>query len=214
MSGKQGAYGGASTTTGTERKTWDKEAYAEKAKQRGREHAERAREREADILAGKKPKRRVVNMPKPTKLLEAREAPLELDKNKNKTMIIANGRPGFSCETCKRTLKDSVAYLDHVNSNFHLRMLGQMTKVQRSTLQEVQAKIQELREQSAKKMDAKKYDFEQRLKDIRAMEDKEREERKEQKRIAKERAAEEVKRTEQQGMDPEMMKMMGFAAFE
>lgn len=95
-----------------------------------------------------------------------------------------------------------------------LRMLGQMTKVKRSTLQEVQAKIQELREQSAKKTDAKKYDFEQRLKEIKQMENEEREQKKEQKRVAKERAAEEAKRQAEQGMDPEMMKMMGFASFE
>ena len=57
-------------------------------------------------------------MPKATKLLEAREEPLELDKNLNKTIIVASGRPGFSCETCKRTLKDSASYLDHVNSRF------------------------------------------------------------------------------------------------
>ena len=44
---KEGAYGGASTTTGKERKTWDKDEYAEQAKvkdaerrERGKEHAE------------------------------------------------------------------------------------------------------------------------------------------------------------------------------
>ena len=94
-----------------------------------------------------------------------------------------------------------------------LRKLGQMTKVKRSTLQEVQAKIQDLREQSAKKMNAKKYDFEQRLKELKELEDDDKKAKKEQKRIEKEKAEEEEKRQEEAGMDPEMLKMMGFGAF-
>ena len=69
------------------------------------------------LLAGKKPRHRE-EMPKATKLLEARGAPLGLDKNMNKTFIVASGRPGFNCETCKRTLKDSASYLDHVNGRY------------------------------------------------------------------------------------------------
>jgi U4/U6.U5 tri-snRNP component SNU23 len=60
-------------------------------------------------------------LPKPTELMKAREAPLELDKNLNKTIIInagagnGQGQPGFYCDVCKRTLKDSLRYLDHIN---------------------------------------------------------------------------------------------------
>lgn len=54
--------------------------------------------------------------------MKQREGPLELDKNLNKTMVVQNpggkgpGQPGFYCETCSRTYKDSVGYLDHINS--------------------------------------------------------------------------------------------------
>lgn len=54
--------------------------------------------------------------------MKQRDAPLELDKNLGKTMVVQNpggkgpGQPGFSCETCNRTYKDSVGYLDHINS--------------------------------------------------------------------------------------------------
>ena len=54
--------------------------------------------------------------------MKAREGPLELDKNLNKTMVVQNlggkgpGQPGFYCETCSRTYKDSTSYLDHINS--------------------------------------------------------------------------------------------------
>lgn len=94
-----------------------------------------------------------------------------------------------------------------------LRQLGQTTKVGRSTLEEVQAKIQELRERSKKQMDAKKYDFEQRLKEIKELEQTEKESRKEKKKLEKE-AAEEAKRKEnEENADPNMMSMMGFGSF-
>ena len=53
--------------------------------------------------------------------MKQREAPLELDKNLGKTIVVQNtsgrgpGVPGFYCETCSRTYKDSNAYLDHIN---------------------------------------------------------------------------------------------------
>ena len=72
---------------------------------------------------GKKPRKgRKNDLPKPTELMKQRDAPLELEKNLNKTMVVQNpggrgpGQPGFYCETCNRTYKDSVGYLDHINS--------------------------------------------------------------------------------------------------
>lgn len=74
-------------------------------------------------LSGKRPRKgKKDNLPKPTELMKQREGPLELDKNLNKTMVVQNpggkgpGQPGFYCETCSRTYKDSVGYLDHINS--------------------------------------------------------------------------------------------------
>lgn len=71
--------------------------------------------------SGKRPpKGTKVDLPKPTELMKAREAPLELDKNLNKTIIVSGasgaGQPGFFCDVCNKTSKDSVAYLDHINS--------------------------------------------------------------------------------------------------
>lgn len=70
--------------------------------------------------AGKKPPRKKDDLPKPTELMKARDVPLELNKNVGKTVIInaaagASGQPGFYCDVCKRTSKDSVGYLDHIN---------------------------------------------------------------------------------------------------
>ena len=53
--------------------------------------------------------------------MKQRETPLELDKNLGKTMVVQNtsgrgpGVPGFYCDACNRTYKDSNAYLDHIN---------------------------------------------------------------------------------------------------
>jgi len=76
-----------------------------------------------DFTTGKKPlKGKKGDLPKPTELMKQRDAPLELDKNLGKTMVVQNpsgkgpGQPGFFCETCNRTYKDSVGYLDHINS--------------------------------------------------------------------------------------------------
>ena len=94
-----------------------------------------------------------------------------------------------------------------------LRMLGQMTKVQRSTLQEVQAKIQELRELSKKRMEQKQYDFDQRIKELRDFEDGNRKEKRERKKVQKEKKQEQEKQTQQEGVDQDMAAMMGFSGF-
>lgn len=53
--------------------------------------------------------------------MKRREESLELDKNLGKTMVVQNpggrgpGQPGFFCETCNRTYKDTTGYLDHIN---------------------------------------------------------------------------------------------------
>jgi hypothetical protein len=52
MTTKEGAYGGLSTTTGKERKTWDKDEYAAQAKAKDAEYAERARERAEALKSG------------------------------------------------------------------------------------------------------------------------------------------------------------------
>src|SRR5277367_5335361 len=141
MAERQGAYGTKSGDTDF-RKKWDKAEYAERAKKRDQEEKERMQENEERLkkgnvvlrfylliaiievdCQGKRPrKHRREDVPKPTELMKQREAPLELDKNLGKTMVVQNpggrgpGQPGFYCEPCSRTYKDSVGYLDHINS--------------------------------------------------------------------------------------------------
>jgi len=136
--GQQGAYSTKATDTDFRRK-WDKEEYAERAKKKDDEERERMQENEErmkqgavqiarhqcaelTIAPGKKPiKGKKKDLPKPTELMKRRDHDLELDKNLGKTMVVQNpggrgpGQPGFHCETCNRTYKDSTGYLDHIN---------------------------------------------------------------------------------------------------
>lgn len=102
------------------RRTWDVEEYAQRARDREKEERERAKENEERQRKGLKPLRRRVELPMATKELQARDKDLEISKNEGKTLMVDSvpgGRkgPGFYCETCNRTFKDSIAYLDHVN---------------------------------------------------------------------------------------------------
>ena len=88
-----------------------------------------------------------------------------------------------------------------------LRRLGQTTKVERSTLNQVRQKIAELRAKSQLSTEAKQYDFDQRLAEIRKAET-ERKEKKKNKGKAQEEEAKPV-----EGDQDEMMAMMGFGNF-
>lgn len=72
-------------------------------------------------FAGKRPPRKKEDLPKATEFMKARDVPLNLDKNLNKTIVIdasagsGQKQPGFYCDVCKRTCKDSARYLDHIN---------------------------------------------------------------------------------------------------
>lgn len=223
---KESAYGAPAAGTDF-RKTWDKAEYEAKAKQRDEEERQRMKEADAALQKGKKPRRRYVDLPKPTELLKQREAPLELNKNQNKTMIVQGslrgpGAPGFYCDVCSRTSKDSSSYLDHLNSRFHLRQLGQKTQVARSTIEQVRAKIAEMREATKQQADSKQYDFSRRLKEIKESEEAEREARRLKKLQAREEQAKSkpaegvyqpAKPSEGVGIDDndEMARLMGFS---
>ncbi|KAF8720290.1 hypothetical protein AX14_011075 [Amanita brunnescens Koide BX004] len=199
------------------RKKWDKEEYAEKAKKKDQEERERMQENEERMKQGKRPRKggRKENLPKPTELMKQRESSLDLDKNLNKTMVVQNlsgkgaGQPGFFCETCNRNYRDTTAYLDHINSRAHLRAIGQSTKVERSTVEQVRERIAALREKTKAASAAKAYDFDQRLADIREKEKTLREQKKAEQKAAKEQARLEMIQDD----NSEMAQLMGFGGF-
>ncbi|CAO1615342.1 unnamed protein product [Jaminaea pallidilutea] len=207
---------------GPSRRTWDVQEYAQKARQRDREEKERAQDNEERMRKGQRPLpaggRRQEILPDPTTTLQARAQPLDFDKNVGKTLMVENsaerrGGPGYYCELCRRTCKDSMGYLDHINGKTHLLRLGQSTQVARSTVEEVRAKLAELRSRVKEKDAQREYDFESRVAEIAKAEKAAKEEKKRKRAQEKE----ERKKKENSGgagaQDEEMMKMMGFGGF-
>ncbi|KAK0547506.1 U4/U6.U5 snRNP associated protein [Tilletia horrida] len=219
---KKKATAASGSGVGAVRRTWDHEEYAAKARERDRKERELMQQNEERKRKGLQPlKRWREELPKPTEQLKQRDGPLELDKNLNKTIMVENPtgggqkQPGFYCELCRRTYKDTMAYLDHINGRSHLRRLGQTTQVGRSTVEQVRARIELLRAQrDDKTRGAANYDFEARLRQIAEEQDQAKLARREAKRAEKE-AAQQARRDElnEGGLDQDAMAMMGFASF-
>ena len=96
--------------------------------------------------------------------------------------------------------------------NTDLRALGQTTKVERSTLAQVQARIALLREKTKEAASAKAFDFDQRLAEVKAKELALREQKKAEKKAEKEKAR--LALIQDAGdEDVEMAQLMGFGGF-
>jgi U4/U6.U5 tri-snRNP component SNU23 len=96
-----------------------------------------------------------------------------------------------------------------------LRRLGQTTNIERSSVEQVRARIAMLREKTKEAAAAKAYDFEQRLQQIRDNELAERQAKR--MKVKEEKAAVKAIKQEEQEQaiqaNPDMMDMMGFAGF-
>ncbi|KAK4538867.1 hypothetical protein RGQ29_032301 [Quercus rubra] len=183
---KPTAAGGAGV--GPSRRTWDVEEYTAKARERDRTDRERAQENEERIR-------------------KARSHPLNLDKDVGKTLMVDNSQDsrrgaGYYCEMCRKTFKDSIGYLDHINGRGHLRRLGQTQFVEKSSVEAVRKRIAML-------LEKKKIAKERRGEEGSGREEEEEEGGEEEKR------GEEPIATagEGGGADDGMMKMMGFGGF-
>lgn len=95
-----------------------------------------------------------------------------------------------------------------------LRAIGQTTRLERSTLEQVRAKIAFLRAQTKEASQAKAYDFDKRLAEIRDKELAERAEKKAAKKAEREKARLELAQDAAMQVDgDDMMNAMGFSGF-
>ena len=130
------------------RRTWDKEFFAQKA----RERAEYAQEEEQRVVTVKSDKEEFqaadVAAAGPAgsvrAFLNARKGKVDLDSGVGKIKRTQDGKMrdgGYYCEVCECVLKDSVAYLDHINGKKHQRKLGFSMRVASSTVSDVKSRL-------------------------------------------------------------------------
>lgn len=96
---------------------------------------------------------------------------------------------GFYCQVCDLTFKDNLSYFDHMNSQQHHRKLGLTGKVERATLEQVQARLEWLKQRKLEmeKESGEDLDLAKRIAERRRMEEEEKKrkrERKKAKRLA------------------------------
>ncbi len=91
-----------------------------------------------------------------------------------------------------------------------LRRLGQTTRIARSTVEQVRARIAMLREKTKEAASAKAFDFDKRLEEIRQREQAEREAKKAEKKAAREARLIEAAQDDE---TESMTAMMGFGGF-
>ena len=112
------------------RRIWDKEYFKDKYEQ--------LQEQPKKLVKG------------PTESLKDRSGPLNLEDkvNEKRTLTADSSKAqigGFFCEVCDCHLRDSRAYLDHINGRSHNRMLGMTMNVEKVTVERVIEKIKRIK---------------------------------------------------------------------
>ncbi|RPB26137.1 hypothetical protein L211DRAFT_697459 [Terfezia boudieri ATCC MYA-4762] len=176
------------------RKKYDREEYAAKAAAREKDHKD---QKDRKLFLGK---HRREPTPPLDALTTARANRLNLEENLNKTTLVPAGAgigkrgkgAGFYCDACDLTYKDSLQWVDHLNSKQHLYATGQTGEVQRATLEEVKQRLDWLRAKKAQeekdRAEGTGVDLKKRLEERRKIEEEERREKRE-KRKEKRKAA-------------------------
>lgn len=184
MSGKAGAYGTTNGGDTSHRKTWDRDEYAQKARESDRKRAEEGKARAEAAAEGKKYHRRA-STPPDARETEARTSRVDVASMVGKTMLVPAGASigkrgrgaGFYCEACDLTFKDNLEFISHLNSRQHLVATGQTGEVKVATREEVHERLRWIKR---KRREAKKeevVDLDARLDLSREREERERDEK-------------------------------------
>lgn len=187
---------GVAPSSGSERRIWDRE-------EAERKHAERLAREKEEAKEAKLKKAGMLGKLGPPKAgsqdsVQARtEAVIKIEELKGKRELVAGnlGRgnkgksAGFYCETCDLTFKDSLSYLDHINSSSHYRKLGISGKVERATLEQVRDRLEWLKQRKIEmeKERGQPLDLSKRIAEARRLEEEEKQRRRDKKK-AKRRA--------------------------
>ncbi|KAK2198289.1 bifunctional U4-U6.U5 small nuclear ribonucleoprotein component Snu23/Matrin-U1-C-like [Babesia duncani] len=173
------------------RKIWDKNYYAERALQKAGGQVENVEQTIASLI--NVPTRRpTVTVPEVRENLKRRNYAVDLTKEVGKSRVISAVAPkweqgGFYCKLCDALLKDSQAYLDHLNGKKHNRMLGMTMRVEKVDAQTVAEKLKRLANQGPnerKTREELEREARERIMELEAQ-NRERQERKKQKKKIK-----------------------------
>ncbi|KAB8349478.1 hypothetical protein FH972_023505 [Carpinus fangiana] len=183
MADKKGAYGTGTSDTGF-RKTWDREEFAAKAKDRDNKTREEGKARYEAVAAGKKYVRRA-STPPDARETESRSKRLDVSSMVGKQTLVPasagvgkRGRgAGFYCEDCDLTFKDNLQLVEHLNSRQHLVAIGQTGEVKRATLDDVKARLAWLVRKKKEEKDMESIDLGKRIEMQREQDAMEREEK-------------------------------------
>ncbi|KAG2442194.1 hypothetical protein HYH02_009680 [Chlamydomonas schloesseri] len=222
----------ASGVDNTARRTWDREEYRAIAEEKEKAAKEAAKARGAkdgedddheETAAEIRRRKRMDRDPLhqglivERSLLKQRDYAIDLTSRLGKTQVVGfntplNQQAGWFCNVCNCVLRDSQSYLDHINGKWHNRALGMSMKVEKSTLEQVKNKFEELKSRKSPPPDEYVPDG---FDGAASAEAKEREEKREKKRRKAAEAAATGGGDAAAGgeMDPEMMQLMGFGGF-
>lgn len=152
---------GASGKNDNFRRTWDREEYEKKAKERALDDSDD----EDDSSSKRRP-----SAPVKRELLKRRGYDVDLEANLGKSVVITKTTPlshtgGYYCNVCDCVVKDSVNFLDHINGKKHQRNLGMSMRVERSSLDQVKKRFEmnKRKREEEKQKKEKEYDLEERM---------------------------------------------------
>ncbi|KAI9094966.1 putative zinc finger protein [Phlyctochytrium arcticum] len=220
MSTKKGLYETSAGDTNFRRK-WDKAEYEQRAKDRERGVLDLDKEEDRKRKIRKKVQTNVNpddDDPLPAKeLLKARDAPVDLTSHLNKTQVVNTGlsgkQPGYFCEICDCVLKDNVNYLDHMNGRKHQQNMGMSMMVERSTADQVRARLEALKNKKEEPV----LDFDARIEKAQLEEEEEKRRKRKERKEKKERKKRKTEDVEVRDIpldgEIDVANLMGFGGF-
>ncbi|ANB12213.1 Snu23p [Sugiyamaella lignohabitans] len=184
---------------------WDREEYARRGREREQAEYER-RQRH-----GREP------TPENAKEATHRAQRVDIYEGLNQVTLVPAGAAtgkrgkgaGFYCEACDLTFKDSIQYLDHINSKQHLYATGQVECTRRATLEEVRNRLDYLRALKKQQSQNLEYDITKQIELRKQLEQQELEQKR------KKRAERKAKSKSSVAPAPvtDMSQLMGFSGF-
>lgn len=128
------------------RKVWDKEYYAKRSAIRRYEDGQDPDDDDLEEGGKRKKQRKEPPPPSERRPLEQRKEGVQLDVELGKSKIVTTHTPkqqqgGYWCDVCECLIKDSQAYLDHINGKRHNRLLGMSMRVQRVGVDQVKNRL-------------------------------------------------------------------------